>query len=120
MAQVRRIIEANETRYGLAMKQGDTATYMSLFSPNATVIRGNLILKGRRNLGAAFKKSPPFKNVVFAIKEVDVSGDLAYEVGSYTVTLSSGQVNTGHYVEIWKHQPDGSWKIQVEATVPHH
>lgn len=117
--QVRITIQGNETRYGQAMQRGDVALYTSLFAPDATVLRGNLVMKGRANLAQAFKKSPRFKSVQFAIKDVDVSGDLAYEVGSYTVTLASGKVNTGNYVEIWKHQPDGSWKIQVEATVPH-
>ncbi len=119
VAQVRRIIEANETRYGQAMKEGDVATYTSLFAPDATVLRGNFVMKGRDNLAQAFKKGPHFRSVVFVIQKVDVSGDLAYEVGGFTVTLMTGKVNTGNYVEIWKHQPDGSWKIQVEATVPH-
>ncbi|BCM89492.1 hypothetical protein IAD21_01338 [Abditibacteriota bacterium] len=119
VAQVRHTIEQNEKRYGQAMKEGDATTYMSLFAPDARVLRGNMVITGRDKLGAAFKKGPKFKDVVFAIQAVDVSGDLAYEVGSYKVTLASGKVNTGNYVEIWKHQPDNTWKIQVEATVPH-
>lgn len=119
VAQVRHIIERNETRYGKAMKEGDAAAYASLFTEDATVLRGNAIIKGRNKLKASFQGGKPFRDVVFSVREVDVSGNFAYEVGTYKVTTAAGKINTGSYLEVWKHLPDGTWRIQVESTVPH-
>jgi ketosteroid isomerase-like protein len=59
----------------------------------------------------------------FAADKVQVarSGDLAYETGSYTLTMSDpeGKPTTqkGHYVDIWKKDPSGGWKVAVDAPV---
>jgi uncharacterized protein (TIGR02246 family) len=49
------------------------------------------------------------------------SGDLAYETGHYTLTMSGpdGDPTTekGHYVVVWRKQTDGSWKVALDAPV---
>jgi uncharacterized protein (TIGR02246 family) len=49
------------------------------------------------------------------------SGDLAYETGTYTLTMSDAEGNpattVGHYVDVWEKQADGSWKVVVDAPV---
>jgi uncharacterized protein (TIGR02246 family) len=65
----------------------------------------------------------PNFNLSFAADKVEVarSGDLAYETGSYTRTMSDpeGRPTTqkGHYVDIWKKDADGGWKVAVDAPV---
>jgi quercetin dioxygenase-like cupin family protein len=61
------------------------------------------------------------RNLALKTIEVNSSEDLAYEVGSYSVTLAmqtqsgSQTINdTGKYVTIWKRQADGSWKLAVD------
>jgi uncharacterized protein (TIGR02246 family) len=53
--------------------------------------------------------------------EVARSGDLAYETGGYTLTMSDAEqkpaTQRGHYVVIWKKQADGAWKAAVDAPV---
>jgi ketosteroid isomerase-like protein len=59
----------------------------------------------------------------FAADEVVVerSGDLAYETGAYTLTMSApdGEPATqkGHYVDVWKKNDQGEWKVAVDAPV---
>jgi uncharacterized protein (TIGR02246 family) len=60
-------------------------------------------------------------------EEIEVAGDLAYERGTYTLTLtqkSDGQVLAdlkNRYVHIFKRQPDGAWKewrMMVNSAEP--
>ncbi len=59
----------------------------------------------------------------FAASDVVVarSGDLAYEMGTYSLTLSGPDgnpgVETGAYVVVWQKQADGAWKVVLDAPV---
>jgi ketosteroid isomerase-like protein len=50
--------------------------------------------------------------------EVARSGDIGYSQGTYELTMNDPKGNPvtdhGKYVEIWKKQPDGSWKCAVD------
>jgi uncharacterized protein (TIGR02246 family) len=65
----------------------------------------------------------PHFSLSFAPDEVVVarSGDLAYDVGSYTLTVSdpAGDPMTikGRYVDVWKKDASGQWKVVVDAPV---
>jgi uncharacterized protein (TIGR02246 family) len=49
------------------------------------------------------------------------SGDLAYETGTFTLTVSDPDqkpaTEKGHYVVVWRKQADGAWKAAVDAPV---
>jgi ketosteroid isomerase-like protein len=53
--------------------------------------------------------------------EMSASGDLGYTLGKSqsTVTGASGKktVSYGHYVTIWKKQPDGNWKLVFDTGI---
>jgi ketosteroid isomerase-like protein len=65
----------------------------------------------------------PNFSLSFAPDELVVarSGDLAYDVGSYTLTVSdpAGDPMTikGRYVDVWKKDASGQWKVAVDAPV---
>ena len=50
--------------------------------------------------------------------EVASSGDMAYSMGSYTMTMKDAEGNPvtdhGKYTEIWKKQGDGKWKTVAD------
>lgn len=50
--------------------------------------------------------------------EVARSGDIAYAIGTYEATMNDPNGNPvtdkGKYVEIWKKQADGSWKVAAD------
>ena len=59
--------------------------------------------------------------------ELEIAGDLAYERGTYTATISSKatgallQSVTNRHIHIFKRQPDGHWKawrLMENATSP--
>ncbi len=43
--------------------------------------------------------------------EARVSGDIGYNVGTYTLTAGDDVVDTGKYTEIWHRGDDGEWRI---------
>ncbi len=49
------------------------------------------------------------------------SGDMAYETGTCSMTLTGPEdkplPEQGHYVVIWRKQPDGTWKAAVDVPV---
>lgn len=49
------------------------------------------------------------------------SGDLAYETGTYTMTMSDAKKKPapdgGQYVVVWQKQADGAWKVVIDAPV---
>jgi ketosteroid isomerase-like protein len=53
--------------------------------------------------------------------EISASADLGYTLGKYESTDASspgrGSVSYGHYVTIWKKQPDGSWKVVFDSGI---
>jgi uncharacterized protein (TIGR02246 family) len=76
-------------------------------------------VKGRAAIQAWMEKFPPITAFKMSNVKVEVRNDLAYVLGTYTMTLAppggSGPINdTGKYVEIRRRQPDGSWRIAVD------
>lgn len=49
------------------------------------------------------------------------SGDLAYETGTYSLTLSGPDQEpskeAGNYVVVWRKQADGDWKVVIDAPI---
>jgi uncharacterized protein (TIGR02246 family) len=75
-----------------------------------------------REAAVGMMQDPNFA-LSFAADEIVVarSGDLAYESGSYTMTMSDPQkkpaTQRGHYVVVWQKQADGSWKVVRDVPV---
>jgi len=65
----------------------------------------------------------PNFSLSFAADRVVVarSGDLAYETGTYALTLSDAKkrpsTEKGNYVVVWQKQADGVWKVVRDAPV---
>jgi uncharacterized protein (TIGR02246 family) len=83
---------------------------------------GGRMLRGKDELRAAWKATfeQTGAGLTFATTGVDVSkdGELAVEHGTYdyTSTDKDGVVHhqSGKYVDEWKKQTDGSWKVAID------
>ncbi len=57
--------------------------------------------------------------LTFAPDKIVVSGDMAYEIGTYALTTNNkagkAQTSNGKYVVVWSRQADGSWKAALDA-----
>ncbi len=112
---MRKAIESASRKFNELYNKGDApglaAMYVSgarVLPPNAAAIpndQGILALwRSYIDSGAKFSIATTF---------VEGRGDLAYEVGTYTVTAADGSKDTGKFVVVWKRQ-NGAWKIAAD------
>jgi uncharacterized protein (TIGR02246 family) len=118
-AAVRQAIDSANARFATAMINGDTAALKANYTEDALFMGANeKTARGREEIGKAFAGMLGAMKVSAAsLKSDDVilSGDYAIETGSYTMTTQpktgKAMSDAGKYLVVWKHQPDGSWKI---------
>ena len=119
-------LRATIKEWAAAAQAKDAARFVSFYTEDAVVMMaGAPDISGmpaiREGIGhmmqdPAFALSFEPANVVVAR-----SGDLAYETGPYTMTMTGADkkpaTEKGHYVAIWRKQADGTWKAAVDAPV---
>ncbi|MFH1524635.1 MAG: DUF4440 domain-containing protein [Chloroflexota bacterium] len=78
--------------------------------PNGPAVQGWTLME------PWFASFPPMSDFRPQIIEVEGRGDLAYVRGTYSMMLTPPGVtepinDTGKYIEIWRKQADGSWRV---------
>jgi uncharacterized protein (TIGR02246 family) len=128
MADARAAIDAGNKAYIQALKDADPKEMTALFAPDGAVMseRGP-VTEGSvavEKLWADALKGPPLASGTITTVgiELDDNGTLAYERGTYSFTThvagKPDETDTGTYLTIWRKQPDGSWKIRMDAGFP--
>jgi uncharacterized protein (TIGR02246 family) len=102
-----------------AFNARDAAKVGALYTEDAVLMPPNTpMVKGRAAIEAWFKGGfdDGFSNLRLAPFRTDVSGDLAYVAGTYTISgkSSTGSFeDRGKYVEVWK-RSGGQWRIATD------
>ena len=128
---VRKVIEESGVKFVEAINQGDASAAAALYADDAILMPPNSeMIKGRSAIQEFWHTSIQMgiKNVNTTVVDIQVSGDLAYRIGKYTLTVQPQDhppvTDSGKFLDIWKRQADGSWKIQVDTwnndTPAHH
>lgn len=118
-AEINKINESTQA-FVNAMLAKDWAAVAALYTEDAVLNPPHdRAVKGRAAIQAWLEKFLPITAYKASNVKVEVRNDLAYVLGTYTMTIvppgASGPVNdTGKYVEIRRKQPDGSWRIAVD------
>lgn len=120
IAAVHQALERIDRRWEQAANRGDAAGVAALYTDNAYLLPPNAeIAQGtdeiRRVLQAYIDLG--LGNVRFTRVHVNVSGDLAYEVGRYSLEIApQGQriTDNGKYIIVAERQPDGGWKLVAD------
>ena len=91
---------------------------MVLLSNAPTMVGKDAIRAGMKDTVTDPKFSLDLKTA-----KVEVSGDLAYSQGTYSVRAPDPKTKkvmaeTGRYVEVYKKQADGSWKVVQDINSP--
>jgi ketosteroid isomerase-like protein len=81
-----------------------------IFRP--TAVRGKAWFEGRPAVAGSLSWEPEFADIA-------ASGDLGYTTGPYENRPQGQSSSFGHYVTLWKKQPDGRWKIAVDYGISH-
>lgn len=81
-----------------------------LMAPGAPAVIGRADIKA---FGDAF---PPVTEFSLTEETIDGNADVAYVRGSYSITLGvpGSPAEDGKFVEVWRKQPDGTWKLAID------
>lgn len=99
--------------------EGDWATYAAQFAEDGVALPPNgPAVEGRQ---AIQEWASAYSVSVFTMNQLNLEGrgDLAYRRGSFSITLTPPGMreevsDEGKFVEIWRRQEDGSWKVAVD------
>jgi uncharacterized protein (TIGR02246 family) len=110
------IRQVDENLVKLANAQ-DSKGAVALYADDATVLPPNqAALEGRAAIQAWMEAPRPVSNFQMKSLEIEGRGDLAYDRGTYSVTVTPAGAapiqNRGKYLTIYRKQADGSWKVQ--------
>jgi uncharacterized protein (TIGR02246 family) len=112
---IKKKLEEGVAAWSKAYNQSDAAGCTAMYAedammlpPNQTMARGKQAVKefNQRMLDQVGG------NISNRIIEFGVAGDLAYQVGTYAIT-DTKKPDEGKFVNIFRQQKDGSWKLQV-------
>lgn len=121
-----RSVEAGNLAYLEAFKRGDARALSEVYDPDAVQMRrGGLLIRGRAAIGATFAdllRRIRFLNGSITSSQRWKVDDLMYDLGHYTFVFQPAGRDTlverSGYLNIWRQQPDGSWRIYRDMTVP--
>ena len=117
-------VRTADVAWAAAFGRGDLDGYMGFVDSTAVILQPNgPAVRGAADIRAlleGFLGLPGFKGE-WAPTGVDVaaSGDLAYTTGCYEMSYldPSGRPVTerGKYLEVWRRQADGHWRMVIES-----
>lgn len=113
-ADEKAVREADE-QWSRAAAAKDLDKTVSFYADDAVVLPPNQAAvttkDGIRNLWKGFLDSLTDISWKTTRVETAKSGDMAYLVGTYEMTMKDGTKDKGKYCEVWKKQADGKWKV---------
>ncbi len=111
MVEARRAIEKQNLIYHESVAKGDLEGYAEMFADDGVVLWKGELIQGRDRIREWARPTMTLGvGPIIQLADNDVRDDLAYEAGIYTRGNLSGS-----YLTVWKKQPDGQGRIQVEA-----
>src|SRR5262245_9408372 len=110
-------LRQNDQEFATAANAKDFGRCASMYLDDASVLAPNgAAVQGREQIQKFLSGFPPISDFKVDVVDLDGRGDLAYVRGNYTMTVSPANApvihDRGKYVEIWRKQADGSWKIK--------
>ena len=112
--------------WGAAAGAKDAAKFVSYYADDAVVMLEDMPdFKGMAAIrdGVTGMMQDPAFALSFTPDSVTVAraGDVAYETGTYSMSMTgpdkAAVTERGHYVTVWRKQPDGAWKVVIDAPL---
>ncbi len=105
------------------MRRGDAAVIAATYAPNAVncapdgqCVSGRAAIQ--QQLAARISSMGRARNASVSMTSLMRDRDLAYEWGFAEAAFAGGRPLRGRYVTVWQHQPDGTWKILRNMSLP--
>ena len=113
-------IRDTDTRFAEAFNRGDLAAVVALHSADALILGPDSPAeRGGQAVEEGYKEmlDAGWKNMELGSVQIDSGGDLGYHVGTFAADVptegGSDQKVTGKFLDIYKPDAAGSWKIHV-------
>jgi uncharacterized protein (TIGR02246 family) len=109
-------IDAKTQAFVNGVNAGDWAAVAATYTEDAILLPPNApAVRGPSAIEAFFAEFPPISDFTITNTEVEGAGDVAYVVGTYSMTITPEGAepihDTGKFIEIRKKQADGSWPL---------
>ncbi len=116
-------VKAADTKWSQAMQAHNIAALDSYYADDATVLPANAEMITSKVAAVKYWTDHLTKDVDVSwtpmYVEAAKSGDMVYDLGSYTMTTKAAKGATvtdhGKYMSVWKKQADGSWKAEANT-----
>lgn len=110
-----------EAKFEQATAAGGGKAFASWFAEDGVILaNGKAPTKGSFAIAASATWLPKDYQLTWTPESGELSGDMGYTWGHYVGHAKDAAGNpvttTGRYMTIWKKQPDGSWKIELDAS----
>ena len=109
-----------------AANRGEVERLMEVYAPDAVILPpGGPVIEGSETIRELFRQE--FERfdtkLAFTTQEIEVEGDMGFRRGRYVwrgTPRMTGQTveTTNKFLEVWRRQPDGSWRIAVDMWNP--
>jgi len=99
----------------MAQEEGIAAAFFHYAADSAVISRSGRLIKGCEAIREYYSENlSPGTRLQWTPDYADVSGDLGYTWGTYSLsvpdTAATTRESTGIFHTVWKRQPDGSWR----------
>ncbi len=119
-ADLRSLVEAERAFSRLSVEKGIRTAFLANLAPDSIVFRplpvsGRKVYEESPEAAAKLTWRPTFADIARA-------GDLGYTTGPYELVpggRGAAAPQYGHYVTVWRIQPDGSWKVVIDVGNSH-
>lgn len=115
-------LRALDTKWVTVAQTHDVNAWLAFYSDDAVLLPPNdKTTTGREAARKSISEllGLPHLVISWSTTKADVSGDLGYLVGAYTLAFdgpNGTRINdTGKTLSIWRRQPDGSWKCTADT-----
>jgi len=112
-----------EAKFAADTARGGGPAFASWFAPDAvTLANGKAPVVGHDAIAAAATWAPDAYQLTWTPEgaRISTSGDMGFTWGHYTGASkdsNGGTIKTeGRYMSVWKKQPDGTWKVELDAS----
>ena len=112
-----------EAKFGADTLKGGGRAFSSWFAPDAvTLANGKAPVVGHDAIAAGATWSPESYQLTWTPEgaRMGPDGGMGFTWGHYEGVAKDAQGNairtTGRYMTVWKKQPDGSWKVEMDAS----
>jgi ketosteroid isomerase-like protein len=123
-AETRVLLDTDRRFAQMCREKGTAEAFYTFLAPEGLSLQpGEMPIRGSEAIRVKLSAAPPGV-LTWTVNEAEVSagGDMGYTWGTYEFRGENEQgkriTTYGKYVTIWKKQPDGSWKVVLDAGSP--